>query len=129
MARVTGIDLEKKCIKTLVGELDYDMLVIANGSKTNYFGDKKMYERTFPMKQVPQALDLRSHMLQNFEQTVMAPDPEEKDRLTNFVIVSCAEWIGGGDLVANVCTGKLHDAWRHLCQMSEARTTLVFFFA
>ena len=37
MARVTGIDPEKKVIKTLVGELEYDLLVIANGSKTNYF--------------------------------------------------------------------------------------------
>lgn len=107
MARVTGIDLEEKKIKTLVGELDYDMLVIANGSKTNYFGDKKMYERTFPMKQVPQALDLRSHMLQNFEQTVMSPDPEEQDRLTNFVIV------GGGPTGVEVA-GALGELKKHV---------------
>ncbi len=107
MARVTGIDLEAKCIKTLVGELNYDMLVIANGSKTNYFGDQKMYDRTFPMKQVPQALDLRSHMLQNFEQTVMSPDPEEKDRLTNFVIV------GGGPTGVEVA-GALGELKNHV---------------
>lgn len=107
MARVTGIDLEAKCIKTLVGELDYDMLVIANGSKTNYFGDKKMYERTFPMKQVPQALDLRSHMLQNFEQTVMSPDLDEQDRLTNFVIV------GGGPTGVEVA-GALGELKKHV---------------
>ncbi len=107
MARVTGIDLKNKQISTLVGELDYDMLVIANGSKTNYFGDKKMYERTFPMKQIPQALDLRSHMLQNFEQTVMSPDPEEQDRLTNFVIV------GGGPTGVEVA-GALGELKRHV---------------
>lgn len=107
MARVTGINLEAKKIATLVGELDYDMLVIANGSKTNYFGDKKMYERTFPMKQVPQALDLRSHMLQNFEQTVMSPDPEEQDRLTNFVIV------GGGPTGVEVA-GALGELKKHV---------------
>lgn len=107
MARVTGIDLESKKIKTLVGELDYDMLVIANGSKTNYFGDKKMYERTFPMKQVPQALDLRSHMLQNFEQTVMSPSKIEQDRLTNFVIV------GGGPTGVEVA-GALGELKKHV---------------
>ncbi|MFT6871543.1 MAG: NADH dehydrogenase [Roseivirga sp.] len=107
MARVTGIDLEDKKIKTLVGELGYDMLIIANGSKTNYFGDKKMYDRTFPMKQVPQALDLRSHMLQNFEQTVMSPEPEEKDRLTNFVIV------GGGPTGVEVA-GALGELKKHV---------------
>lgn len=107
MARVTGIDLEEKKISTLVGDLDYDLLVIANGSKTNYFGDQKMYERTFPMKQVPQALDLRSHMLQNFEQTVMSPDPEEQDRLTNFVIV------GGGPTGVEVA-GALGELKKHV---------------
>ena len=50
MARVTGIDIENSKIITLIGELSYDILVIANGSKTNYFGDQEMYKRTFPMK-------------------------------------------------------------------------------
>jgi NADH dehydrogenase len=107
MARVTGIDPEKKCIKTLVGELSYDLLVIANGSKTNYFGDQQMYDRTFPMKQIPQALDLRSHLLQNFEQTVLAKDDEEKDRLTNFVIV------GGGPTGVEVA-GALGELKKHV---------------
>ncbi len=107
MARVTGIDPEKKKIKTLVGELDYDLLVIANGSKTNYFGDQQMYERTFPMKQIPQALDLRSHLLQNFEQTVMSPDQDEQDRLTNFVIV------GGGPTGVEVA-GALGELKKHV---------------
>ncbi len=107
MARVTGVDFDQKVIKTLVGELDYDLLVIANGSKTNYFGDKKLYERTFPLKRIPQALDLRSHMLQNFEQTVMAPDLEEKDRLTNFVIV------GGGPTGVEVA-GALGELKKHV---------------
>jgi NADH dehydrogenase len=107
MARVVGVDFDRKVIKTLVGELPYDLLVIANGSKTNYFGDKKLYERTFPLKRIPQALDLRSHMLQNFEQTVMAPNPEEKDRLTNFVIV------GGGPTGVEVA-GALGELKKHV---------------
>lgn len=107
MARVTEIDFAGKKIKTLVGELDYDLLVIANGSKTNYFGDENLYKRTFPLKRIPQALDLRSHMLQNFEQTVMAPDHEEKDRLTNFVIV------GGGPTGVEVA-GALGELKKHV---------------
>ncbi|WP_268122918.1 NAD(P)/FAD-dependent oxidoreductase [Roseivirga pacifica] len=107
MARVTGLNPEKKTITTLVGELSYDLLVIANGSKTNYFGNRELYERTFPMKQVPQALDLRSHMLQNFEQTVMTQDLREKDRLTNFVIV------GGGPTGVEVA-GALGELKKHV---------------
>ena len=107
MVRVTGIDLEKNKVLTLIGELSYDMLIIANGSKTNYFGDKEMYKRTFPMKQIPQALDLRSHMLQNFEQSVMSPDPEEQNRLTNFVVV------GGGPTGVEV-SGALGELKQHV---------------
>ena len=107
MARVTGIDTANNKIKTLIGELTYDILIIANGSKTNYFGDKEMYKRTFPMKQIPQALDLRSHMLQNFEQSVMSPDPEEQDRLTNFVVV------GGGPTGVEV-SGALGELKQHV---------------
>lgn len=107
MARVTGVDPERKVIKTLVGELSYDLLVIANGSKTNYFGDQEMYDRTFPMKQIPQALNLRSHMLQNFEQTVLSKEDEEKDRLTNFVIV------GGGPTGVEVA-GALGELKKHV---------------
>ena len=66
-----------------------------------------MYERTFPMKQIPQALDLRSHLLQNFEQTVMSPDKEEQDRLTNFVIV------GGGPTGVEVA-GALGELKKHV---------------
>lgn len=107
MARVTGIDTANNKIQTLIGELSYDILVIANGSKTNYFGDQEMYKRTFPMKQIPQALDLRSHMLQNFEQSVMSPDPDEQDRLTNFVVV------GGGPTGVEV-SGALGELKQHV---------------
>ena len=107
MARVTGVDVEKKIVKTLVGEIDYDILVLANGSKTNFFGNQTMMEKTFPMKQIPQALDLRSHMLQNFEQSVMVKDQYEKDALTNFVVV------GGGPTGVEV-SGALGELKKHV---------------
>ena len=39
-----------------------------------------------PMKTVPQALNIRSLMLQNIEKADMTEDPEERKRLLNFVI-------------------------------------------
>ena len=107
MARVTGIDVQEKIVKTLVGELTYDYLILANGSKTNFFGSRTMMDKTFPMKQIPQALDLRSQMLQNFEQSVMTRDPYEKDALTNFVIV------GGGPTGVEV-SGALGELKKHV---------------
>ncbi|KYG83417.1 NAD(P)/FAD-dependent oxidoreductase [Roseivirga echinicomitans] len=107
MAKVTEIHPEEQKISTLIGDLHYDYLVIANGSKTNYFGNKDMFNLTFPLKQIPQALNLRSQMLQNFEQTVLTRDPHEKDRLTNFVVV------GGGPTGVEV-SGALGELKKHV---------------
>src|SRR6516225_4720817 len=37
-------------IKTDIGEMDYDILVIATGSDTNYFGNNDLRRHTSPMK-------------------------------------------------------------------------------
>ncbi|MGW8121670.1 NAD(P)/FAD-dependent oxidoreductase [Roseivirga echinicomitans] len=107
MAKVTEIHAEEQKISTLIGDLHYDYLVIANGSKTNYFGNQEMFNLTFPLKQIPQALNLRSHMLQNFEQTVLTRELSEKDRLTNFVVV------GGGPTGVEV-SGALGELKKHV---------------
>lgn len=107
MAKVTEIQPEEQKINTLIGDLYYDYLVIANGSKTNYFGNQEMFNLTFPLKQIPQALNLRSQMLQNFEQTVLTRDPLEKDKLTNFVVV------GGGPTGVEV-SGALGELKKHV---------------
>lgn len=90
MATVESISPEENMVNTDIGRIKYDYLVIAVGTKTNYFGNKNIEELAFPMKQVPQALNLRSHILQNFEKAVTSDDEKEIERLTNFVIV------GGG---------------------------------
>ncbi|GAB4189517.1 MAG: NAD(P)/FAD-dependent oxidoreductase [Thermoflexibacter sp.] len=90
LALVQKIIPESNTIETSIGNLTYDYLVIATGAKTNYFGNEKIANSVFPMKQLPQALDLRSHILQNFEKATLVKDYDEKQSLMDFVIV------GGG---------------------------------
>jgi len=90
MATVDSVSPEENMVNTNIGRIHYDYLVVATGTQTNYFGNKTIEELAFPLKQVPQALNLRSHFLQNLERAVTSDDDEEIDRLTNFVIV------GGG---------------------------------
>lgn len=87
---VKHISPEKNTIETSIGELRYDYLVIANGTKTNYFGNEKIAQFVFPLKQLHQALDLRSHILQNFEKALLVKDIDEQQSLIDVVI------IGGG---------------------------------
>ena len=90
LAEVMQIHPDKKIIETSIGNLDYDELIIATGSKTNFFGNDNIQKNTMEMKSVPQALDIRSLVLENFEEALLTDNLEERNALMNFVIV------GGG---------------------------------
>jgi len=86
MAEVTAIDAEKKSIYTNIGDLTFDYLVIATGSKTNFFGNISIEENAMQMKTIPQALNIRSLILENLEQAVITENPEDRKALLNFVL-------------------------------------------
>nr|WP_298999750.1 NAD(P)/FAD-dependent oxidoreductase [uncultured Allomuricauda sp.] len=90
LAEVMQIDTEKRRLETNIGGIAYDYLVVATGSQTNFFGNKNIESYGMAMKTVPQSLNLRSLILENFEQALLTDDLHERDALMNFVIV------GGG---------------------------------
>jgi NADH dehydrogenase len=77
-------------IITETEELPYDMLVLATGADTNFFGNKNVADNAFPMKSTVEALQIRHRLVQNFEDALLAKDPEKLQKLLNIVIV------GGG---------------------------------
>lgn len=90
LAEVEQVDPENKSISTSIGPLEYDSLVIAAGTETNFFGNTSLEENSMAMKTIPQSLNLRSLILQNFEKALLTDDLHQRDALMNFVIV------GGG---------------------------------
>ncbi|WP_366182640.1 NAD(P)/FAD-dependent oxidoreductase [Flavobacterium ovatum] len=90
LTNVQEIDTKSQKIITEIGELTYDYLVMATGAKTNYFGNKEIERNSMAMKSIPQALNIRSLILENFEQAVLTSDVVERNSLINFVLV------GGG---------------------------------
>ncbi len=90
LADVKEIDTKNNKVIADIGELRYDYLVLATGSKTNFFGNKEMERNCMAMKTIPQSLNIRSLILENFEQALLTNDIEERHSLMNFVLV------GGG---------------------------------
>ena len=90
MVEVETIDAEKNEIQTNNGTLNYDYLVIATGTKTNFFGMSNVEENSIGLKDIRDALNIRHKMLQNLEEATITCDDKKRDALTNFVIV------GGG---------------------------------
>ena len=90
LTSVAEIDTKNQKVISEIGELHYDYLVLATGSKTNFFGNKEIERNAMSMKSIPQSLNIRSLILENFEQAVLTKDDSEKNSLINFVLV------GGG---------------------------------
>ena len=80
---------ENKII-TGTGEESYDILVLATGADTNFFGNQQLEEHAFPMKSTVEALQLRYKLVQNFEDALTTKNEEDLQRLMNIVVV------GGG---------------------------------
>ena len=90
IAEVQEVDYENNTILSDIGKLNYDYLVLAMGSKTNYFGNTQIEKQSMAMKTVPQSLNLRSLILESFEAALLTNDMDKRHALMNFVLV------GGG---------------------------------
>jgi NADH dehydrogenase len=90
LAELKEIIPAKNTIITTNEELSYDVLVLALGTETNFFGNQQLIEKAFPMKSTVEALQLRHKLIRNFEDALLAKDPNELQGLMNIVVV------GGG---------------------------------
>lgn len=125
MAEVTGVDFERKLIHTSTAALPYDYLILAAGSANNYFGNDKLADHTYGLKDVDDAEQLRNQVLSNFEYAVSEQDPRMRRRLMTIVI------IGGGPTGVELA-GAYIELVRHvlvrdypMLDISEARVILV----
>jgi NADH dehydrogenase len=87
MLRVLSVDPLTNTINTSAGALQYDYLIIASGARTNYFGNENMQRFALPLKTVPDALNMRSHLMQIFEWASLNANPELKEHMLNIVLV------------------------------------------
>src|SRR6266446_2960055 len=90
MTEVTGLDAAGKRIVTTDGPIAYDYLVLAVGGQTNYFGLESVPRHGFGLKDIPEAIRIRNHVLHAFERAMLEADPERRRAELTFVVV------GGG---------------------------------
>ena len=90
MTEVNGIDPGQKKIMSNIGDIYYDYLVVATGSVSNFFINEELAKNSLSLKNVMDALNIRSLLLREFELAITRVQSDEKKILLNFVI------IGGG---------------------------------
>ena len=79
------IEKEQKIILS-TGEVSYDYLVMATGTKSNFFGMKNIEMNALPMKSVNDAIKLRNYLIMEGEKYSFCTDEDEKRKMRNIVI-------------------------------------------
>ncbi|MCP4540525.1 MAG: NAD(P)/FAD-dependent oxidoreductase [Chloroflexi bacterium] len=124
-ARVDAIDAQNQTVTFCCTQIPYDILVIALGSITNFYGLESVREKALEIKTANDANHLRCRIINRFEAATRESDPQRRQGLLTLAVV------GGG------CTGvetvaELHEFREHLREKQydniapdEIRTVLV----
>ena len=86
MAEFQSVNLLEKKVTLSTGEMSYDYLVFATGTKTNYFGLDNVQKNALPMKTLNDALNLRNYFLQIMENAAKEKDKIERKKLLTIVV-------------------------------------------
>ncbi|MCJ8283541.1 MAG: FAD-dependent oxidoreductase, partial [Rivularia sp. ALOHA_DT_140] len=87
---VEKIDFDNQIIHADNVAIDYDYLVIATGSKSQYLGVTGAPKNSLPMRTLTDAIAIRNQVLSCFKRAAKVTDISSRIRLLTFVIV------GGG---------------------------------
>ncbi|MEG1413583.1 MAG: NAD(P)/FAD-dependent oxidoreductase [Mucinivorans sp.] len=98
------VESDKQRIVTSIGVIDYDYLVIATGTTTNFYGMERIENAALPMKTVSEAIALRNHILRTLERATVEPNNQA---LRTIVVV------GGGATGVEIA-GAIADMRRYV---------------
>ena len=110
LGEVSGVDFLGKRLLLADGELTYDYLVLAAGSRTNFFNIPGIEQHAFDLKNLHQAEELRNHILLLFERAAREPDRLRRKALLTFIIV------GGGPTGVEFA-GALQELSQHVLSL------------
>lgn len=114
--RVTEVDFKQNKLSTDNGHtVDYDYLVLANGSADFYFGIPGAEEHCYPLKNLDHAIELRNHILCSFEAGIYEEDPVTREKLFTFVIAgggpTGVEFVGA---LSELIKGAIHKDYHEI---------------
>src|SRR4029077_19717661 len=83
-AEVTGADFAARQLVTDRGPVSYDYLVLATGSRSDYFGNASLAQHAFGLKELDEGLALRNRVLAQFEASRWTQDSERRRVMLTF---------------------------------------------
>ncbi|MEJ3749698.1 NAD(P)/FAD-dependent oxidoreductase [Actinomycetes bacterium KLBMP 9797] len=102
-----------------------DSLIVAAGARNSYFGNDRFAEHAPSLKNIDDALELRSRIFHAFEMAELEEDPEARRRWLTFVIIGAGPT--GVELagqIAELAYRALQGQYRH-ADLAETRVILL----
>lgn len=115
MGEVVGVDPAGKCVRTNIGEIAYDHLVLATGATHSYFGHDDWANVAPGLKRIEDATRIRRSILIAFERAEATTDRAVQNRLLTFVIVGGgATGVEMAGAIADIARQTLAADFRHI---------------
>ena len=115
MARVTGVDVQARCLHTNEVQLPYDYLILATGATHSYFGHDDWAPYAPGLKRIADATEIRRRFLIAFERAELVENEGERQRLLTFVVVGGgATGVEMAGALAEVAQRTLRHDFRHI---------------
>ena len=126
VADVIAIDCERHVVKTSLAEIPYDILVVAMGATTNFFNAPGAQENSLVLKDLHDAIKLRTTLIEAFEHASEIQDPIERHKALSFAIV------GGGATgvelaseLAELCADTFSRYYKGIIGPADVTLTLI----
>lgn len=122
VGEVKKIDFNQQIVSTTVGDLAYDILIIALGARTAFYNIPGAQEHSLMLKDLADAVKLRNHLLNTFEKAA-----EEKDIVRRRELLTISV-VGGGptgvELAAEIAELVLTTIRRYYSHMDFGDVTI-----
>lgn len=115
MDTVVDVDRRRREVVTEHRRVPFDVLVVATGAETSYFGNERWGEIAWGLKSLEEAMALRSRILLALEEADRENDEDRKRRLMTFVLIGAGPTgVEMAGAIAEITKGILAQDYHHL---------------
>src|SRR5204862_2546153 len=123
LGEATTVDLDRKIVKLVDGEVAYDYLVIATGATHSYFKHPEWARDAPGLKTIEDALEIRRRILLAFEPAERETDAEAQKAWLTFVIVGAGPT--GVELAGALSEIARHTMTRHFRRLNPSSPRVI----
>jgi NADH:ubiquinone reductase (H+-translocating) len=115
MDEVVDVDRQRQEVITRHQRIPFDILIVATGAETSYFGNEHWRDIAWGLKSIEEATALRHRILSALEEADREKDEDRKRRLMTFVLIGAGPTgVEMAGAIAELTKGVLARDYNHL---------------